>query len=103
MRKPVHPRAQKYSASRLTQIKLTVSAVPHSQEGRFAIVTDVGRGMRWTHISERSSFARTNGVCADGEVVWFWRPDAGAKFVETIPRMTVATKHGHREEHEGNR
>jgi hypothetical protein len=23
----------------------------------------------------------TSGVCADGEVVWFWRPDAGAKFV----------------------
>jgi hypothetical protein len=21
----------------------------------------------------------TSGVCADGEVVWFWRPDAGAK------------------------
>jgi hypothetical protein len=25
--------------------------------------------------------ARTNGAFADGEVVWFWRPDAGAKFV----------------------
>jgi hypothetical protein len=46
--------------------------------------------------------ARTNGVCADGEVVWFWRSNAGAKLVETIPLMTVATKHGHRE-HEGNR
>jgi len=24
----------------------------------------------------------TSGVCADGEVVWFWRPDAGAKLAE---------------------
>jgi hypothetical protein len=35
------------------------------QEGRFAIVTDVGCGMRWTQ--ER---AKTNGAFADGEVVW---------------------------------
>jgi hypothetical protein len=34
--------------------------------------------MRWTHIAERSHCA-TSGVCADGEVVWFWRSDAGAK------------------------
>src|SRR5712691_9670974 len=45
----------------------------------------------------------TSGVCADGEVVWSWRSDAGAKLVETIPLMTVATKHGHRGEHEGHR
>jgi hypothetical protein len=25
--------------------------------------------------------ARTNEAIADGEIVWFWRPDAGAKFV----------------------
>jgi hypothetical protein len=24
----------------------------------------------------------TSVALADGEVVWFWRPDAGAKFVE---------------------
>jgi hypothetical protein len=44
----------------------------------------------------------TSGVCADGEVVWFWRPDAGAKFVKThfrVSRATVARKPGHREEH----
>src|SRR6266567_806301 len=74
----------------LPQIKLTVSAVSFSQEGRFAVVTDVGSGMRWTHIAERDSLARTNGVCADGEVVWSWRSDAGAKLMETIPLMTVA-------------
>jgi hypothetical protein len=34
-------------------------------EGRFAIVTDVGRGMRWTrHVKRRMTLR------ADGEVVW---------------------------------
>ena len=28
--------------------------------------------------------ARTNDAATYGEVVWFWRPDAGAKFVDTI-------------------
>ena len=46
---------------------------------------------------------KTNDVAADGEVVWFWRPDAGAKLAETIPQVTVAKEPGHREEHEGNR
>jgi hypothetical protein len=32
---------------------------------RFAIVTDVGNGMRWTLI-----VPLTNGAIADGEVVW---------------------------------
>ena len=53
-------------------------------EGRLAIVTDVGSGMRWTHIAERNDCA-TNGGCADGEVVWSWRSDAGAKVVKTLP------------------
>jgi hypothetical protein len=26
----------------------------------------------------------TSVTSADGEVVWFWRPDAGAKFAEMI-------------------
>jgi hypothetical protein len=38
---------------------------PASQEGRFAVVTDVGCGMRWTLITPL-----TNGAKADGEVVW---------------------------------
>jgi len=42
----------------------------------------------------------TNGAKADGEVVWFWRPDAGAKFAGHGLRMTVAKQPGHREEHE---
>jgi hypothetical protein len=38
---------------------------PVPKEGRFAIVTDVGRGMRWTLI-----VPLTNGTKADGKVVW---------------------------------
>jgi len=29
---------------------------------------------------------------ADGEVVWFWRPDAGAKFLGQAREATVARK-----------
>jgi hypothetical protein len=39
--------------------------VPRPQEGRFAIVTDVGRGMRWTQM-----VLLTRAPDADGEVVW---------------------------------
>ena len=40
----------------------------------------------------------TNDTIADGEVVWSWRPDAGAKFAGCfrITLMTVAKKPGHR-------
>jgi hypothetical protein len=31
--------------------------------------------------------ARTNGVCADGEVVWSWRSEAGAKVAKTLSRL----------------
>ena len=48
------------------------------QEGRFAIVTDVGSGMRWTHWCAGRS-ARD----ADGETVWSWPPDAEVKLRET--------------------
>jgi len=53
--------------------------------------------------ASRAFLRETNDAAADGEVVWSWRSDAGAKLVETIPLMTVATKHGHRGEHEGHR
>jgi hypothetical protein len=44
---------------------------------------------------------RTSGAIADGENVWFWRPDAGAKFAMMLrsTRMTGARKPGPREEH----
>src|SRR5882757_1996809 len=44
MRKPVHPFAQKYSASRLPQIKLTVCAVPAHKRGVSRSSRTLGRG-----------------------------------------------------------
>src|SRR6476661_3025640 len=54
--------------------------------------------MRWTLMPRLTSVAD-----ADGEVVWSWRPDAGAKFCESHCGATVARKPGHRGEYEGNR
>jgi hypothetical protein len=63
---PVQSCSQKYFASRFPQNSGVLSPIPRPHEGRFAIVTDVGRGMRWTlwrfHDDERCK--------ADGEVVW---------------------------------
>ena len=61
----VQPSSQKYSGVLFTQITSTSIAIPHPQEGRIAIVTDVGRGRRWTRLGRK-----TNGFFADGEVVW---------------------------------
>src|SRR5471030_923674 len=44
----VQPFFQKYFHSLLTQITCISLAIPSHTEGRFAIVTDVGHGMRWT-------------------------------------------------------
>ncbi len=54
-RNRVKPRNQKYFASRLTQIRCISEPVPCPQEGRFAIVTDVGCGMRWTRRRQASN------------------------------------------------
>jgi hypothetical protein len=43
--------------------------------------------MRWTREQRLTSAAD-----ADGEVVWFWRPDAGAKRRGAIRVVTVARK-----------
>jgi hypothetical protein len=39
--------------------------IPFSQEGRFAVVTSVGRGMRWTR-----QLQQTSVVAAYGKIVW---------------------------------
>src|SRR5216684_6398483 len=44
----VQPLCEKYFRFRLTQIRCISKPVPCPQEGRFAVVTDVGHGMRWT-------------------------------------------------------
>jgi hypothetical protein len=44
----VQPHLQKYFCFILTQISSLSLTVPSHTEGRIAIVTDVGSGMRWT-------------------------------------------------------
>ena len=34
---------------------------------------------------DAGSVEKTSDVAADGEIVWSWRSDAGAKFVKTLP------------------
>jgi hypothetical protein len=43
--------------------------------------------MRWTRACHK-----TSGTNADGEVVWFWRPWAGAKSAIDNLQMTVTNK-----------
>ena len=63
---PVQSSSKKFSVLPVGQITITESRRPASQEGRFAIVTDVERGMRWT----RGSAADERAAPADGEAVW---------------------------------
>jgi alkanesulfonate monooxygenase SsuD/methylene tetrahydromethanopterin reductase-like flavin-dependent oxidoreductase (luciferase family) len=38
--------------------------------------------MRWTRVRRQ-----TTGAHADGQAVWSWRPDAGAKFAKSLTRF----------------
>jgi hypothetical protein len=60
--------------------------------------------MRWT-LSRQALLRETTGEMADGEVVWSWRPKAGATraMMLHITQATVTTKSGHRGERDGNR
>ena len=57
--------AHTYFCFHQTQITDISFAIPHPSEGRFAIVTDVGRGERWTR-----EFCQTSEIFADGKIVW---------------------------------
>ena len=48
------------------------------------VVTNVGPRIRWTLCCQVRFKTQTNDRAADGEVVWFWRSDAGAKPVKTL-------------------
>jgi hypothetical protein len=61
----VQPHLQKYFASPFGRNSFIDSAIPFPLEGRIAIVTDVGHGMRWTRMA-----LLTRVLLADGEVVW---------------------------------
>jgi hypothetical protein len=71
-------------------------AVPPRQEGR------TRRHERGVGCGGRFGDARRAALEADGEVVWSWRPDAGAKLSQgTIPaKVTGAKEPGPRGEHE---
>jgi hypothetical protein len=75
---------------------------PGPQEGRIAIVTDVGMGcggrgsVRCNFSHGRMMLQRTAKSCGSGAPMQ-------ALTERNDPLMTVAIKHGHREEHEGNR
>src|ERR1700722_20873712 len=56
---PVQPSSEKYFAFRFGRNSNRASAVPHPSEGRFAIVTDVGRGMRWTLAAHSTNALRS--------------------------------------------
>ena len=75
MRKlPVVPLCRRPAVLLETPNQRHLLRVPLPQEGRFAIVTDVGSGMRWTLMARE-----TNALDADGEGVWSWPPHAEAK------------------------
>ena len=76
-RKPVQPCSRKYSASRLPQITRTVSAVP-AREGAYRDRHGRRAGDAMDAVVSGAIIARTNDAAAYGEVVWFWRSDAGA-------------------------
>jgi hypothetical protein len=61
----VKPSRKKYFSFSETQIMLIVRHPAPHQEGRFAIVTSVGCGERWTRWR-----AQTIGAEADGKAVW---------------------------------
>jgi len=46
--------------------------------------------LRWDAVD--ADVTKTNVADAYGEVVWFWRPDAGVKLCGDIREVTVARK-----------
>ena len=53
-----------FRACPVGQISGMTRAVPHSKEGRFAIVTNVERGMRWTQAAFDETRERADGEIA---------------------------------------
>jgi hypothetical protein len=64
---------RKYFSFRKSEIVYSCRC-PASARGAYASSRTWG-GMRWTLWRRK-----TSGAIADGEIVWSWRPDAGAKF-----------------------
>ncbi|MGJ4941874.1 hypothetical protein ACQR1W_14960 [Bradyrhizobium sp. HKCCYLS1011] len=73
----------KYFSFVFSEFVYSLRVLPRS-EGRFAIVTNVGCGTRWPVGVAARDFAADEQHRQDGEVEWFWRPDAGAKFAAML-------------------
>jgi hypothetical protein len=80
------PKIKNIPLSPVGQINATSSAVSDPQEGRFAIVTSVGCGMRWTFRRQARVTAPDETAKVYGEVVWSWRRDAGVKSHKAFAR-----------------
>ena len=52
---PVVPMRRRHAALRGIPNHLHLPRIPRSYEGRFAIVTDVGRGERWTRTAHETN------------------------------------------------
>ena len=92
------PRAKNIPLPPSGKSPLQARPVPTRQEGRSRSSRNAGRD------AVDADVPLTNGTEADGEVVWSWRPDAGAKSRgSSICKMTVARKPGHRGELEVSR
>src|SRR5690349_17542486 len=64
-----------------------IHVIPPRQRGAlWPIVTEREAGCGGRRQRRARFFVRTNGADADGEVVWSWRPDAGAKSRGYDPR-----------------
>jgi hypothetical protein len=68
------------------QISATSLRHPGPQEGRFAVVMNVGPGC------DGRGSARDERADAYGKIVWSWRPDAGVKSCGNTREATVARK-----------
>jgi hypothetical protein len=83
---PVQPLVEKYFTFAFSETSVRCSCPALDQEGRFAIVTNVGCGMRWACRCCSVIFRADEQHDAYGEIVWSWHPDADAKFATTLWR-----------------
>ena len=92
-RNRVNPRHQKYFALPENKIRPMVCPVPSPQEGRYAIVTSVGRGMRWTLWRARRARSRRMAKACGPDL-----PMLGSSAARRVAARRWLSKPGHRGE-----
>jgi hypothetical protein len=98
-RNRVKPHNQKYSASPAGANQCFTCRVSPDERGG----SRSSRNARWDAVDARACERRTLAI-ADGEAVWSWRRDAGAKLVRSkLLRGDGDNKPAHRGEHEISR